>query len=426
MADAFLIETASINPYENIVSDTTNQLNSVQTDIQRVSDAISNLERTNPTHYLLPKLRERLSELQTKAKNLWNTNDSAKSLLTSYNDSLANSNTMEWLYRLKQSELNRAQQEADRTYRQMSEDVRRSWENYINALWNATASENAIINANAWLQWASAQSTAEARARNYLTNAQAQAEANANMISNLNAINDSRLNSNAWYVQLSQSNADNTIRQQIMNDYESAQNSARYWYWSWWWYSSWRSNITLPNTVKKDNAWWSETSNWDTTVNDTNTNTPWWNSVYQDTEQDKKIKEDTKKLAMDIENLKYWTLIWDVWLYHNNINWKVTNTAAGINDPLNWSSFRNFLDSWYSNSSSNLIVDLDRKKTNKFLKEWNEKWDLWSTYVQPTSNWYLIFTDGNNNTKVAHAKDLMEWNPDKITVSKKNGNTIIR
>jgi hypothetical protein len=69
MADA-LIETTATNPYSSIVADTTNQLNNVQADIQKVSDAISNLERSNPTHYLLPRLRERLSELQTKAKNL--------------------------------------------------------------------------------------------------------------------------------------------------------------------------------------------------------------------------------------------------------------------------------------------------------------------------------------------------------------------
>lgn len=421
MADAFLIETASINPYENIVSDTTNQMNSVQTDIQKVSNAISNLERTNPTHYLLPKLRERLSELQTKAKNLWNTNESAKSLLTSYNDSLANSNTMEWLYRLKQSELNRAQQEADRTYRQMSEDVRRSWENYINALWNATASENAIINANAWNAWASQQSTAEARARNYLTNAQAQAEANANMISNLNAINDSRLNSNAWYVQLSQWNADNTLRQQIMNNYDAQQNAVKYWYWSWSW--SWWSRVTLPNTVKKSNPWWEQTVDDMTNSITQEATSPQW---YQDTEQDKKIKEDAARIEMEIANWVYWQVTWDTWMYHNNINWRVTNLDAQNGDPLAWSHFRNFLDSWYWDSSSNLIVDLDRKKTNAFLKDWNDKWDLGSTFVQATDKWYLLFVDGNNNRKVAYAKDLMEWNPDKITVSKQNGNTIIR
>lgn len=422
MADAFLIETASINPYENIVSDTTNQMNSVQTDIQKVSNAISNLERANPTHYLLPKLRERLSELQTKAKNLWNTNESAKSLLTSYNDSLANSNTMEWLYRLKQSELNRAQQEADRTYRQMSEDVRRSWENYINALWNATASENAIINANAWNAWASQQSTAEARARNYLQNSQAQAEANANMISNLNAINDSRLNSNAWYVQLSQWNADNTLRQQIMNNYDAQQNAVKYWYWSWSW--SWWSRVTLPNTVKKNNPWW-----WQTVDDMTNSITqeatsPQW---YQDTEQDKKIKEDAARIEMEIANWVYWQAIWNMWMYHNNINWKVTDSISSDNTVApKRSPFMDFLDSWYSDSSSKLIVDLDRNKTNKFLKDWNDKWDLGSTFVQPTDKWYLLFIDGNNNRKVAFAKDLMEWNPDKITVAKKNGNVIIR
>lgn len=413
MADA-LIETTSTNPYESIVADTTNQINSIQEDIQKVSNAISKLESTNPTHYLLPQLRERLSELQSKMTSLNNTNDSAKSLLTSYNDSLKNANTMQWLYQLKQAELNRAQQEADRTYRQMSEDVKRSWENYINALWSATASENAIINANAWLQWASAQSTAEARARNYLANAQAQAEANANMVSNLNAINDSRLNSNAWYVQLSQSNADNTLRQQIMNDYDAAQNASRSWYWSWSW-----SKITLPDTVKKENKWWEESTD---NSSDTTTNTTEWQQWYQDTEEDKKIKEDTKKVAMEVEDLKYWTILWWPWVYHNNIKWTVSHIDP--NNSFDASYLWNALNSnaWWSK----LMVDLDRKKTNAFLKEWNSKRDLDSTYAIPTDKWYLYFYDGNWNKKIAYAKDLMEWNPDKIWLGQQNWNWVIR
>ena len=114
-------------------------------------------------------------------------------------------------------------------------------------------------------------------------------------------------------------------------------------------------------------------------------------------------------------------------MYHNNINWKVTDSISSDNAVApKRSPFMDFLDSWYSDSSSKLIVDLDRNKTNKFLKDWNDKWDLGSTFAQVTDKWYLLFTDGNNNRKVAFAKDLMEWNPDKITVSKKNGNVIIR
>ena len=413
MADA-LIETAGINPYEGIVTDTTNQINSVQSDIQKVSDAISKLEATDPTHYLLPQLRERLAELQTKVKTLSNTNDSAKTLLTSYNESLSNAATMEWVYRLKQAELNRAQEEANRTYNQMYDDVKRSWENYINALWNATASENAIINANAWRQWASAQSTAEARARNYLANAQAQAEANANMVANLNAINDSRLNSNAWYVQLSQSNADNTLRQQVMNNYEAqmnaANNAARYWwwYWYWWWGSSW---VTLPNTNRKN--WWQ----WGDLIDPYDLpKDNWENQWYVDTEQDKKVKQDASDTLTLLDAWAYWKeMLWTdkdaYWLYHNHVNWKVTYNKW-------WNDRSNWLNQWWSSSYGwdSMMIDLDRWKTNDFLKEWNDKWNLNATTVTPTDKWYLVFRDDLWNVKVAHANDLIEWWTWKVTM----------
>jgi cell shape-determining protein MreC len=94
MADA-LIETTATNPYASIVSDTTNQISDVNADIQRITSAIEKLEQLSPTSPTLPKLRERLAELKEKSDSLTATNDSAKSLLNSYNESLSNANTME-------------------------------------------------------------------------------------------------------------------------------------------------------------------------------------------------------------------------------------------------------------------------------------------------------------------------------------------
>lgn len=222
MADV-LIETLASNPYESIVADTSTQISDLDAQIQQVSSAITKLEQVSPTSPTLSQLRERLSSLQSRKNWLTETNNSAKTLMNSYNNSLRNSNTLKWIYDLKENQLDTEKSTAEREYNSMAEDTKRVWQNYINALWNATSSENAIINANAWRQWASAQSTAEVRARNYLNNAQAQNEAANQTIQNVNAIREWKINTNAWYAQLSQSNADNTLRQQVMNDFQASE-----------------------------------------------------------------------------------------------------------------------------------------------------------------------------------------------------------
>jgi len=222
MADV-LIETLASNPYEGIVADTSTQISDLDAQIQQVSSAITKLEQVSPTSPTLSQLRERLSSLQSKKNWLTETNNSAKTLMDSYNNSLRNSSTLKWIYDLKENQLNTEKSAAEKEYNSMAEDTKRVWQNYINALWNATSSENAIINSNAGRDWASAQSTAEARARNYLNNAQAQNEAANQTIQNVNAIREWKINTNAWYTQLSQSNADNTLRQQVMNDFQASE-----------------------------------------------------------------------------------------------------------------------------------------------------------------------------------------------------------
>jgi hypothetical protein len=353
----------------------------------------------NPTSQYLPQLKNRLSDLQQKMWNLNRQNESAKSLLNSYNDSLSNANTMAWIYQLKQAELNRAQQEADESYKRMYDDVKRWWQNYIDALWNATASENAIINANAWRYWASAQSTAEARARNYLANAQAQAEYNNNVISQLNAIEENRLNSNAWYVQLSQSNADNTLRQQVMNNFEASQNATKYW--SSWWWSSKSKNVTLPDTWN-----WKWTSEWTTEWTKNNWDDLQWSEAEYQAE---KMNDDYKTV---------WTFNSPMLIYQDSYNWTLT-PDRWYNTP--WTIFRDAYDlnSWLT-SNKDLVVnpneedvtkrtyayaDLDRKKTNKWLKE-TEWWDLWSTFWQISDKWYIRFNDWLWHEKIGKISDL--------------------
>ena len=347
-----LIETVSSNPYESIVVDTEWQLNDVNEQIRKINSAIKTLEMASPTSPTLLKLRERLSELQTKSEQLNTTHATAKTLLNSYNDSLANANTMAWLYQMKQAELNRAQQQVDEEYEKMYNETKRAWENYINALWNATASENAIINANAWRQWASLQSTSEARARNYLSNAQAQAESYGNLIQNLNTITDSRLKANSWYVQLSQNNVDNTLRQQIMNDYEASQNAAKYWYWSWSW--SWRSSwITLPNTVKKNwtsnstNVWWNWSWSWEA-----------WPTVVWTPASD--------YYKANLWEWTYWVMNSDVAHYQNGWIEKWT-----LN---NWRFSKN-------------IADLDKTKVAKYVDNINKQY--WEDFNLDNADWYI-------------------------------------
>jgi len=392
MADA-LIETTATNPYESIVSDTTNQISDVNADIQRITSAIEKLEQLSPTSPTLSKLRERLAELKEKSDSLTATNDSAKSLLNSYNESLSNANTMEWIYQLKQAELNRAQKEADQSYRQMSEDVKRAWQNYINALWNATASENAIINANAGREWASAQSTAETRARNYLANAQAQAEQYGNMVTNLNAINDARLNSNAWYVQLSQSNADNTLRQQVMNNFEAQQaalnNSGRS-----GWSSRWTSNIVDPYEQIlhwKNNPKPEVTDDTDTKSEAPKTEYTWSPTKYVDW-------KTTEAMITDPTNPNSLKRISDVWVYGSE-RYDLAH-AWDIYEPKFW----NWFWAWET------YAQLNREKTNKFLKQ-NPSWNLSNTsaYLAENPKWekYVYFTDKNGYQTAAPLKDLL-------------------
>ena len=261
MADA-LIETMSSNPYDGIIADTATQISNIDAQIQQVSSAITNLEQASPTSPTLPKLRERLAQLQSQKQWLTTTNESAKTLSSSFNQSSSDINTLKWIYDIKQQELERAKAQDDAAYRRMYDETQRLWDNYVNTLQNATASENAIINANAWRQWASSQSTAEVRARNYLNAAAQWNEAANNTRQQLNAIEEWRINSWQWYVQLSQWNADNYLRQQVMNDYQSAEAEKdrqfqREMSWrssSWWWTSS--------STRWTSGWWWGWNWNW--------------------------------------------------------------------------------------------------------------------------------------------------------------------
>lgn len=283
MADA-LIETVASNPYEWIVADTSTQISNLDAQIQQVSDAINNLERQSPTSPTLSKLRERLSNLQSQREWLSQTNSSAKSLSQSFSQWAANISSLKWIYDIKQQELERSRNQDDAAYRKMYEDTQRQSNNYINTLQNATTSENAIINANAWRQWASAQSTAEARARNYLAAAAQWNEAANTARQQLNAIEEWRINSWQWYIQLSQNNADNYLRQDVMNRYQSFEaekdrqlqrelNWLKSWWWSsyswwgsrssWWWGWGWNPDIVdpyeefqNPETPEWTNTWY--------------------------------------------------------------------------------------------------------------------------------------------------------------------------
>lgn len=220
MADT-LIETVSTNPYESIVADTTTKIWDLDNQIAQLSSAITTLENSNPTSPNLPRLRERLASLQNQRSSLNTQNESAQSLMRSYNSSVQNLSSLRWIFDAKQEQINKEKAIAGQTYDQMAEDTQRMWQNYINALWNATSSENAIINANAWRQWASQQSTAEVRARNYLNTAAAQNEAANQTQQTVNAIKEWKISSDASYTQLSQNNADNYLRQDVMNQFQA-------------------------------------------------------------------------------------------------------------------------------------------------------------------------------------------------------------
>lgn len=408
MADA-LIETITSNPYESIVADTATQIARIDTQIQEVVNNINNLEKTNPTSPTLTQLRERLTQLQNRRSSLNSQNNSANDLMQAYNKSVANVSTLAWIYQLKDADIWKVRNESDREYKSMEDETRRNSQNYINALWNANSSENAIINANAARDWASAQSTAEMRARNYLNNAQAQYEAANQAQQNINAIKEWKINTNAWYLQLAQSNADNTLRQQAIYDLEAAeaerQRQASYWWgsgsYSWWSRSSWRwtSNIVDPYKEFSWNWWWWNWWWW------------WWTKVNW---EDQWIIDQTMDVRWKIDAWVYWNVIWDVWLYHNKTNWKVTTN--------NWNySWANQIRSAMNREQSpNTIADLDRKKTNNFLQKDNSKRDLNSTFAQITDKWYVVFTDWNWNTKVWKLSDLKWQNESKPQKTKWN------
>lgn len=222
MAD-ILIDTIATNPYESIVANTSTQITELDKKISDVTSAIANLEKANPSSQSLPQLRERLASLQWQRQALVQQLNAGKELMRWFDSNAHDITTLAWINQLKQEEIIKAQQESDKTYKQMREDTARRWENYLNATQAATASENAIINANAARNWWSAQSTAEVRARNYLNNAAQWAEIASNNQQLLNAIDEWRLNANAWYVQMSQANADNYLRQDVMNKFQASE-----------------------------------------------------------------------------------------------------------------------------------------------------------------------------------------------------------
>lgn len=223
MADV-LIETVDQNPYGDILTGTTDELSKVNSDISRITEAINNLERLSPNSPVLSQLRERLNTLQTTRDQLWNQQRSAASMMASYDAASKRVDTLRGIYDLKQQQLAKAKAEADVAYDMMYEDTKRQWDNYINALWQAQASEDAIINANAGRMWQWMQSVAETRARNYLANARQQNEAALSNQQLLNDIRSNKINNANAIMQMGSADADNYLRQQVLTDTELAEN----------------------------------------------------------------------------------------------------------------------------------------------------------------------------------------------------------
>ena len=399
MADAFLIETMSVNPYDWIIANTDSQIADINNQIQLVSNEINKLEASNPTSPTLSQLRERLSSLQSKKEWLTSTNESAKSLSQSFNQWQQNVNTLKWIYDIKQQELEKARAEDEKAYMQMIEDTRRDNQNYINALWNATASENAIINANAWRQWASEQSTSEARARNYLNNAQTQAEAANNARATINNLEQARMNSNQWYTQLSQSNADNYLRQQVLADMEAAENEktrqAQYWnsYWGWgsrWTSSRWTNNIFDPYSLVNKN----KNNNNNNNNNNNSKDQPQDISEYEKELQ--KAKEEAEKYGKWNGNSNMFIWIPDTRVLAWSMAW-MQNTPS--------------LDTTYIPKVTpkepepvKSLNELDRAKINTQMK--NSWLDPNTITYQLTDKWYVMFRDWKWNTKYVDANSL--------------------
>ena len=399
MADAFLIETMSVNPYDWIIANTDSQIADINNQIQLVSNEINKLEASNPTSPTLSQLRERLSSLQSKKEWLTSTNESAKSLSQSFNQWQQNVNTLKWIYDIKQQELEKARAEDEKAYMQMIEDTRRDNQNYINALWNATASENAIINANAWRQWASEQSTSEARARNYLNNAQTQAEAANNARATINNLEQARMNSNQWYTQLSQSNADNYLRQQVLADMEAAENEktrqAQYWnsYWGWgsrWTSSRWTNNIFDPYSLVNKNK------------NNNNNN----NNNNNSKDQPQDISEYEKELQKAKEEAE----IYGKWNGNSNMFIWIPDTRV-LAWSMAWMQNTPSLDTTYIPKVTpkepepvKSLNELDRAKINTQMK--NSWLDPNTITYQLTDKWYVMFRDWKWNTKYVDANSL--------------------
>lgn len=223
MADA-LIETVDQNPYEGILNDITSQLSVLNENISKVSQVINGLEKLSPNSSILAQLRERLNSLQTEKEQLWTQQNSAAAMMSSYNSAAQRLDTLKGIYDLKQQQLEKAKAESDIAYDMMYEDTKSKWDNYINALWQAQASEDAIINANAGRMGQWMQSVAETRARNYLANARQQNEAALSNQQLLNDIRTNRINNNNALLQMSSADADNYLRQQVLTDQELAEN----------------------------------------------------------------------------------------------------------------------------------------------------------------------------------------------------------
>lgn len=405
MADS-LIETYQVNPYEWIVADTSTQITDLDADIQKITKAINDLEKVYPTSTTLQSLRDQLAELQAKKNSLSETNSSAKALSQSFNQWQQNVNTLKWIYDIKQEELAKAKAEDEATYKRMIDETRRNSQNYINALWNATASENAIINANAWMQWASQQSTAEARARNYLQNAQAQAEAANTATSNINNLEQARMNSNQWYTQLSQSNADNYLRQQVLSDMEAAENEKTrqaqywwYWYWWWWGWGWWGSSSRWWYSY----WWWSSKWKW------SSTSSRWTDNVIDPNEEfwnPQDISEYEKELQKAKEEAeKYWKWTGDT----NMFVWTPDTRVLAWSTV--WMPNQISLDTTYipkpvvkEPEPVKNLGELDRYKINNQIR--NSWLDQNTITYQLTDKWYVMFKDWKWNTKYVDANSL--------------------
>lgn len=403
--------TDTTNPYSSYVESSAQSLADYESQMSQVNDAIKKLESLWTSAYsqsILSQLYARRDDLQKKIDESKSTNKSATDLMNSFDKWLYDTTTLEWIYQMKQAQIAKAKAENDEMYRRMYERQKEAWDNYINALQNATASENAIINANAGRAWASMQSTAEARAMNYLNQAKQWNEAYANLASNLNAIDEARLATMNNYNQLWLSDADNYLRQQVMNDYnerlqqQAQAAAARSWSW-WWWSSSSGSSVTLPNTWTDNNIW--DVTNPDWTVTDSNWNviSPDW-TVLNSTPTNN-ITDISKQTLANLQAWEYWIQNSDVSVY-SAWNQTLTDKIKIWNREWEWTLLWSYTwtpvsklarSEWQSYEKYN-PKELDRQL------EWIDKWNA-SAYT--TDKWYLIVIDKDWNTRAVNMKDLV-------------------